>query len=376
MSRLVWRRWAGRHPTGIDRVCLAYLDHFRDRAQAVVQHPNFRRILNRRASQRLFQLLAEPGIKFRAQLIASAIRHGGSLSCPGNARLYLNLGHTGLDRNGFAEWTGQADVRPIYLIHDLIPITHPEFCRAGERERHAKRMRAALATATGIIGNSQATLDALRHFGASEGLPQPSELAGLLGSTSLPRPAAAPAPSRPTFVVLGTIEARKNHLLLLHIWSRLVARLGIAAPRLIIIGQRGWEAEQVYDILDRGEALRDHVVELSGASDEEVAFHLSSAKALLFPTLAEGYGLPLVEALELGVPVIASDLPVFREIGQDIPTYLNPIDGIGWEQAIIDYAADHSVTRAAQLQRISQFHAPRWTDHFRAVEDWLPKLTL
>lgn len=375
VSRLVWRRWAGRHPTGIDRVCLAYLDHFGDRAQAVVQHPSFRRILNRRASKRLFQLLSEPGIKLRGRLIASAIRHAGSLSCPGKNRLYFNLGHTGLDKSGFVTWTRQADVRPVYLIHDLIPITHPEFCRAGEREKHIKRMRAALATAAGIIGNSQATLDALRGFGASEKLPQPPELAALLGSTPLPRPQSAAEPQRPTFVVLGTIEARKNHLLLLHIWSRLVARFGDAAPRLMIIGQRGWEAEQVYDILDRGETLREHVVELSGASDADVAFHLSCARALLFPTLAEGYGLPLVEALDLGVPVIASDLPVFREIGQDIPTHLNPIDGMGWEEAILDYASADSAARAAQLDRISMFQAPRWEGHFDAVEGWLPRLS-
>lgn len=354
-------------------MCLAYLDRFRDRAQAVVQHPSFRRIFNQRASAHLFELLAEPGIKFRAQLIASAIRHGGSRSCPGNNRLYLNLGHTGLNKNGFVEWTRRAGVRPVYLIHDLIPITHPQYCRAGERDRHIKRMRAALATAAGIIGNSQATLEALREFGAGEGLPHPPEVAALLGSTPLPRPPLVPVSTKPTFVVLGTIEARKNHLLLLNIWERLVARLGEAAPRLIIVGQRGWEAEEVCAVLDRGQ-LRDHVVEIGGASDDEVAFHLSGAQALLFPTLAEGYGLPLVEALNLDVPVIASDLPVFREIGKDIPTYLNPLDAAGWEKAVLDYADNASQSRAAQLVRMQEFQAPTWAAHFASVEAWLPKL--
>lgn len=355
-------------------MCLAYLDRFRDRAQAVIQHPSFRRILNRGASAHLFELLAEPGIKFRAQLIASAIRHGGSRSCSGNNRLYLNLGHTGLDKNGFTEWMRQADVRPVYLIHDLIPITHPQYCRAGERDRHIKRMRAALTTAAGIIGNSQATLEALREFGAGEGLPHPPEIAALLGSTPLPRPPLGPVSTRPTFVVLGTIEARKNHLLLLNIWERLVARLGEAAPRLTIVGQRGWEAEEVCRILDRGQ-LRDHVEEIGGASDEEVAFHLSEARALLFPTLAEGYGLPLVEALHLKVPVIASDLPVFREIGKNIPTYLDPLDELGWEVLILDFADSASQSRAAQLARMQQFQAPTWAAHFAAVEDWLLKLS-
>ena len=49
-----------------------------------------------------------------------------------------------------------------------------------------------------------------------------------------------PAPSRPTFVMIGTIEGRKNHLLLLHIWEKLAKELGPATPKLVLIGQRGW----------------------------------------------------------------------------------------------------------------------------------------
>lgn len=63
------------------------------------------------------------------------------------------------------------------------------------------------------------------------------------------------------FVVLGTIEPRKNHLLLLQVWRQLIEELGLAAPRLVIIGQRGWECEQVVDLLDRCEVLRGVVLE-------------------------------------------------------------------------------------------------------------------
>jgi glycosyltransferase involved in cell wall biosynthesis len=165
-------------------------------------------------------------------------------------------------------------------------------------------------------------------------------------------------------------------LLLLHIWSHLVDRLGDGAPQLLIIGQRGWEAQAVFDILDRPDKLRGHVVELNGCSDEELARHLGSAHALLFPSLAEGYGLPLVEAFGMGVPAIASDLPVFREIGGDIPDYLNPIDAPAWEAAILDYAQPESAKRADQLKRMSGFKLPDWSTHFDRVEDWLDTLSV
>ena len=373
VTRLIWRRWKGRLPTGIDRVCLAYLRHFGKRSQAVIQHERFRRILDRNASQDLFALLEEPPKHFRAGLLPGILRHSRGLSGRGRNRLYLNVGHTGLDAQGFRDWTSRTRVRPVYLVHDLIPITHPQTCRAGEADRHRKRMRTVLTTGSGVVGNSQATLDELAAFAAVEQLPEPPSKAAWLGIDDLPRIEFV-QPERPTFVTLGTIEARKNHILLLKIWERLVERLGVDTPRLLIIGQRGWEADAVFEILDHSEKLRRHVIELNHCSDEELVKHLGSARALLFPSFAEGYGLPLIEALAAGVPAIASDLPVFRETCSNIPTYLGPMDTRGWEAAILEYARPDSSERQAQLERMDGFCPPTWESHFRNVEAWLSSL--
>ncbi|HET7317180.1 MAG TPA: glycosyltransferase family 1 protein, partial [Sphingomicrobium sp.] len=227
---------------------------------------------------------------------------------------------------------------------------------------------------TGVIGNSRATLDELAEFAAAEGLPMPASHAAPLGVDLLPTHPATELSGKPTFVALGTIEGRKNHLLLLTIWSRLVDRLGSEAPRLLIIGQRGWEAEQVFDLLDHSEKLRDHVIELNHCSDEEVAGYLSSARALLFPSFAEGYGLPLVEALAARVPVIASDLPVFRELCGDLPVYLRPDDDSAWEAAILDFAKPDSAARARQVEGMAAYCPPTWEEHFSSVEAWLQTL--
>ena len=374
VTRLIWRRWKGRLPTGIDRVCLAYLRHFGGRAQAIVQHRYFRRILDRDASRELFALLEGPSDQFRAKLPLGSLRHLSGLNAGGNGRLYLNIGHTGLNLPGFRTWAKRTAVRPIYLVHDLIPITHPQFCRAGEADRHRERIRTVLDTAAGVIANSKATLDELAAFAEHEALPMPPVQTAWLGGDPLPGPRQIITPSRPTFVVIGTIEGRKNHQMLLRIWSRLVDRFGSAAPRLLIVGQRGWEAEPVFEILDRSEKLHGHIVELRRCPDEELAEHLASSRALLFPSLAEGYGLPIIEALGLGVPVIASDLPVFHEIGGDIPTLLDPLDEAGWEEAILEYSKPDSSARSAQMERMKGYHAPTWESHFAQVEHWLASL--
>jgi glycosyltransferase involved in cell wall biosynthesis len=190
-------------------------------------------------------------------------------------------------------------------------------------------------------------------------------------------PAAAPGPrpiEEPYFVMLGTIEPRKNHWLLLNVWRRVVERLGSSAPRLLIIGQRGWECENVVDMLERCDQLRGIVLEQAACADAELVTALHHARALLLPSFAEGFGIPAVEALSLGVPVIASDLAVFREFAGAVPDYLDPLDARGWMKAIVDYAAEPSARRAAQMERLRGFRAPTWGEHLRAVEAFLEQL--
>lgn len=321
----------------------------------------------------MFELLSDTRADFRGLLVKGALRHGLRSGCSGKNRLYLNIGHTGLNDSGLARWIRRNAVRPVYFVHDLIPITHPEYCRAGEREKHERRMKTVLETGVGVIANSQATLDEFNLFASAERGRVPTSVAAWLGNTPLPKAEHRNAPQRPTFVTLGTIEARKNHILLLRLWTRLVERLGAEAPRLLVVGQRGWEAEQTFHLLDNSPNLRGHVEELGGCDDATLAAHLASARALLFPSHAEGYGLPLMEALQAGTPVIASDLPIFREIGQDVPDLL-PFDGAAWEAAALSYAAEDSAPREAQFKRLKSFRAPTWAGHFAKVDSWLATL--
>lgn len=375
VSRLVWRVWTGRIPTGIDRVCLAYIEHFGPRSRAVVQRGGLRRILSPGHSDALFALLAAGEADFRQRFVRLAGRVLlARREQPGGSRpLYINVGHTGLDRPDLARWIAREGLRAVFLIHDLIPLTHPEFCRAGEPEKHRSRMENALRSANGIIVNSQVTADSLRAFADDAAIAMPSCEVAWIAGHDLP---AAPVPSpvrRPYFVSLGTIEGRKNHILLLQLWKRLAGIMGDHAPALVIIGQRGWEAEHALAMLDRAPALRRHVIELNNASDAETAAYVAGARALLMPSFAEGFGIPVVEALQLGTPVIASDLPVFREIAGDIPTYLDSCDGAGWERAIVDFLED-GPERRRQLSLMPAYTPPSWAGHFTRVERWLDRL--
>jgi len=375
VSRLVWRVWTGRLPTGIDRVCLAYLDRYGDRAQAVVQRNGVFRILAPRESDRLFALIRGGTAGFRKGFTAMlpAALATSVAKAEGKGAIYLNIGHTGLDEPALRGWVERCGLRAVFLVHDLIPITHPEFCRAGEDERHAERMRNVLACAAGIIGNSQATLADVESFAASEGMDVPPYLAAWISGNEVPHTAPAAGMDRPYFIVVGTIEGRKNHVLLLQLWRVMAERMGSAAPRLIIVGQRGWEAEHAHAMLDRTAILKGHVREIGNADDAELARLIAGARALLMPSFAEGFGLPIVEALQLGTPVICSDLAAFREIAGEIPLYLDPLDGKGWEQAIRAFMAD-CPERERQLALVHSYRGPDWDGHFAQVDPWLADL--
>jgi glycosyltransferase involved in cell wall biosynthesis len=389
LSRLISR--AGRQtPTGIDRVELAYAEHLLTDAQSLcfTMLTTLGRfgLLPRAGAEDYLRALAgvwrhpassaqiQQAIRLARRLRAAALlRDERWLSAQFRSEVgqpaYLLVSHHHLEkRHVIARLKQKARACFVCLIHDLIPIAYPEYALPGQDQKHRRRIETAAALADAVIVNSIVTRDAFQPYLARAGRAPPVVVAPFGVDVTDPRPAGPPPLQPPYFVCVSTIEARKNHLLLLNLWRQLVDELGDGVPRLVLIGQRGWETENAVDMLERCPALRGVVIERGDLSDAEAARLISGAQALLLPSFAEGFGFPLVEALALGVPVLCSNLPALRENGGEVPEYFDPLDGLGWREAVSDYSLPQSARRAAQLSRLAGWKPPRWEDHFAAVE--------
>jgi capsular polysaccharide export protein len=174
---------------------------------------------------------------------------------------------------------------------------------------------------------------------------------------------------------VGTVEPRKNHALLLTVWRHLLATLPVEqVPHLVVIGQSGWDCEALEQELRDTQGFKGRLQWIEQCSDADMLAWLQGAQALLFPSFVEGFGMPLAEALSLGTPVIASDLTVFREFADEVPHYLSPTDVTAWAGAVMAYAQTSSRERAAQCERIGNWHAPSWAEHFSKVDALLASL--
>jgi len=260
------------------------------------------------------------------------------------------------------------------MIHDLIPLEWPEHHLAIGIRLHEAIVQNTVEFARALIVPSQAVSSSvtreLRKHGRIdvpthvELLPVPSEF---LGSAV----EARDLQDANYFIICGTIDSYKNHMLLLKIWPELVTRIGVPAPKLVIAGSAGVTSKEVIDWIDSSASLHNHVILAPGLSTPSLRRLMAGARALLMPSFAEGFGLPIVEALAQGTPVIASDIPAHHEAGAGADvTYVSPTDGAGWLFQI-EKLAKMPKERCVQ----SQPYKPKtWTDYFRGIEAFLAAL--
>lgn len=367
------------HPvaTGIDRVERAYLDEvIRRQGWGLIRTPRGFLMFEPDRLERLpeyFDRTDMDGADRASTIRAIASSRASSLSIRKimwrmpNGLAYINVGHTNLNPQTFRAMMEMPDNRKIVMIHDTIPIDHPEFQTDASRAKFVERLTATINFANHIVVPSDETKENVERRMVGTGHRVPITVAPL-GVSHIAAPARVERSEKPYFVVIGTIEPRKNHRLLLDIWERMHAKMDDSRiPELRIIGPRGWKNEEVFDRLDHSPYMGRTIFELGPLPDQEMRAHLAGATALLFPSLAEGYGLPPFEATALGVPTISAPLRTIELYLGDMPVYANPDDMYQWFRAIRDLVSEDLAEKSQRHAALRAFRLPTWERHFERV---------
>jgi alpha-1,3-rhamnosyl/mannosyltransferase len=234
------------------------------------------------------------------------------LPIPGRSLPWLQRLGIGADRLGgnpaVFHWTDYVHpplsrARIALTVHDLAFLRDPAW-HGGDAPALRARTERAVRAAGIVIAPSQATAGDLRAL-------QPARVAVIpFGADHVPAVTAPhPLGGEPYALCLGTIEPRKNHRALLQAWRRLPP----SRPLLVVMGRRGWADDAIVQELEQ--AGREGLARWLRAADDAAAFRwLAHARLLVYPSLWEGFGFPPLEAMALGVPVVAHDCAPMREL--------------------------------------------------------------
>jgi glycosyltransferase involved in cell wall biosynthesis len=316
-----------------------------------------------RSISRCLDVVSRTKFSFGASVVRSVPEHS----------IYVNVAQVGLAMPRIVSWLRhRPDVKSIVMLHDVIPLEHPELVSVEESRRHEMIVDRTASSASGLIVSTaaarEAILKALRSRGRAS-LPVvtvPLSVAPVFLEKAEPDQDLC---GHEYFIACGAIEPRKNYLLLVDVWRELVRQRGELAPKLVVVGSRGRDSGPVLRAL-QCRPLHGQVILAHGLSSPALRQLIAHARALLMPSFAEGFGLPVIEALAVGTPVIASDLPAHREIAGDLAAYRHPTDGGGWLADICMFA-DGSGIATEIRRRVAAYRPTTWGEYFVEIERFL-----
>jgi glycosyltransferase involved in cell wall biosynthesis len=251
-----------------------------------------------------------------------------------------------------------------FVYYDALPLTHPQFFPpAIEREAPLIRYNRTVSRSDNVAFISSATR---RVFEARIARRSPQHaIVARLGADGL-KPMQSRQPDMPTFTIVGTIERRKRHLVVLNAFEQLWA--AGHDYRLVVIGPPGSDTGLIERLRKHSRTTRVTWIEM--ADDDEIAIALSRSSAMVFISEAEGYGLPPLEALALGCPVIVAEgLPALEGLSSAGQLRLGTVTEERIGSAVRTLADPAS--NAAYRRAIEDLRLPTWERFAARVEQWV-----
>lgn len=309
-------------------------------------------------------------------------RQPDSIFAPGDILISLGLDWDSGVYHAFYKTRKNQQIKIITCCYDLIPVFYPQYC-VGNVASLFMGYFIDLAEASDVIlcisQQSQTDLNTLLH---RVGAATPQTLVFPLGDNV---PASTEAPlsesvssviQQPFILFVSTIERRKNHEVLYRAYHLLCKQGKTGLPKLVFVGMQGWGVNDLMQDIQLDPVTADHICMLNQVTDSELAALYQSALFCVFPSLYEGWGLPVGEALAMGKAVIASSRGSLPEVGGELVTYLDPWDPNAWAQEIYRMSTDHDYRQQLEATIKRDYHARTWTDGARKISQAIEQLMI
>jgi len=264
-------------------------------------------------------------------------------------------------------------VRFAVLAYDLIPELFPEWTLQSIMANYQVWLRHTVSAADKVFAISRCTAQDLVGCMNKIGYQVPAPVVLPVGNIQPALPDTPPEPAaRPYVLLVGTIEVRKNHSLMLRVWRRLMQSMPEDdVPDLVFAGGVGWLTTDIMQQLHNAGWLDGKIRLAHRPSEPELASLYQGCLFTVYPSLYEGWGLPVTESLSFGKTVAASNRAAIPEAGGDYCTYFDP-ENVESAYRVIRGLIEHPELVAALEARIAQsFRAPSWDDTAAALLDAL-----
>jgi len=262
------------------------------------------------------------------------------------------------------------------LVYDLIPIIGPQLFGVSLFAVYSKYLFEAVAASDGLFCISRSTQKDLEEFCERVGLNTPPSTVVRLGDT-LEEVKARPVKrleSESFILCVGTLEIRKNHMLLYYAWKE-AARQHIIVPKLVIVGKPGWLSEGVQHLLKHDPEVRSGIMVLNSVSDAELRWLYEKCLFSVYPSVYEGWGLPIAESLSYGKFCLASNTSSMPEIAGDLIDYFSPYDSGGCLKKILEYSQDSKRLQQKEDRIRRLYKDTDWHSTYEEVQSFVQPLT-
>jgi glycosyltransferase involved in cell wall biosynthesis len=265
------------------------------------------------------------------------------------------------------EMKRQYGFRTILMCYDIVPVKFPHFAAETAMEQtFAKYLTDIAWCADLMLCISKNTMRDLDAFLGSVAAPVPLLSVVTLGSEVIAR---NPEISNGTFpelhgknfiLYVSTIEARKNHEVLYRSYVRLVESGEKDIPIMVFVGMLGWSTSDLVHFLRHDPLVKDLFLLCNNVGDTELAWLYENAYFTVYPSLYEGWGLPIAESLAHGKLCLASSTSSLPEVGGDLIDYLDPVDVLGWTEKLRYYFANPDEVQKRNDIIRSNYQPPTW----------------